>query len=116
MLVLMRGAALIGMLTTEHRDTWATLRVKLILAHPDNEAALQAVERSMFLLVLEGACPPAIEEQAKTMFLGDGRNRCSVKALLRLTNLLRSKLRRLRSKLRLCSSAMAATGALLRLN
>ena len=80
----MRGAALIGMLTTEHRDTWATRRSKLILAHPDNEAALQAVERSMFLLVLEGACPPAIEEQAKTMFLGDGRNRCSIKAQFRL--------------------------------
>ena len=65
----------IGILTTEERDTWARLRGKLIEAHPDNQQALHAVESAMFLLVLEGACPEAIEDQAKTMFLGDGRNR-----------------------------------------
>ena len=65
----------IGILTTEERDTWARLRSKLIEAHQDNQQALHAVESAMFLLVLEGACPEAIEDQAKTMFLGDGRNR-----------------------------------------
>eukprot|EP00277_Geminigera_cryophila_P010309 CAMPEP_0179409452 /NCGR_PEP_ID=MMETSP0799-20121207/2710_1 /TAXON_ID=46947 /ORGANISM="Geminigera cryophila, Strain CCMP2564" /LENGTH=765 /DNA_ID=CAMNT_0021181133 /DNA_START=101 /DNA_END=2395 /DNA_ORIENTATION=+ len=65
----------IGILTTEERDTWARLRGKLIEAHQDNQQALHAVESAMFLLVLEGACPEAIEDQAKTMFLGDGRNR-----------------------------------------
>lgn len=65
----------IGILTSENRDVWATIRCKLIAAHVDNAACLQAVESAMFLLVLEGACPGALEHQAKTMFLGDGRNR-----------------------------------------
>jgi len=65
----------IGILTSEERDRWASLRCKLIAAHPDNEASLHAVESAMFLLVLEGTCPEALEAQAKTMFLGDGRNR-----------------------------------------
>ena len=65
----------IGVLTSEQRDVWASCRGKLIAAHADNAASLRAVESAMFLLVLEGACPEALAHQAKTMFLGDGRNR-----------------------------------------
>ena len=65
----------IGIFTSEKRDTWAALRVKLMEVHPENQQALQVVESAMFLLVLEDACPLPLEDVASTMFLGDGRNR-----------------------------------------
>ena len=59
----------IGLLTSLERDTWAHLRDKLIEAHPDNESALHAIESAMFVVVLEGRCPEAMDEQAKTLTL-----------------------------------------------
>jgi hypothetical protein len=59
----------IGLLTSLERDTWAHLRDKLIEAHPDNESALHAIESAMFVVVLEGRCPEAMDEQAKSLTL-----------------------------------------------
>ena len=70
-----RAEAPIGLLTSLERDTWAHLRDKLVEVHPDNESALLAIESALFVVVLEGRCPEAVEEQAKTLFLGDARNR-----------------------------------------
>jgi hypothetical protein len=57
----------IGLLTSLERDTWAHLRDKLIEAHSDNESALHAIESAMFVVVLEGRCPDAMDEQAQSL-------------------------------------------------
>ncbi|EKX36283.1 hypothetical protein GUITHDRAFT_165783 [Guillardia theta CCMP2712] len=65
----------VGILTSEERDTWARLRLKLFEVDPENERSMTIIETAMFVLVLEGAYATSLSEQARMTFIGDGRNR-----------------------------------------
>ena len=65
----------VGVLTTEHRTTWAQCRQELICAGGGNAESIRRVESSMFLLVLEGPSPQTLTEKANVSFMGNGHNR-----------------------------------------
>jgi carnitine O-acetyltransferase len=65
----------IGAFTSDNRDNWATNRQALIAADPGNEAALNAIEASSFLVCLDDTNPHTLDERARSCWHGDGRNR-----------------------------------------
>jgi len=65
----------IGIFTSDNRDNWAVNRKALIAANPANEASLNAIEASSFLLALDDTTPHTLEERARDCWHGNGRNR-----------------------------------------
>lgn len=65
----------IGAFTSDNRDNWAINRKAMINAHPANEAALNAVEASSFVVCLDDTKPHTLDERARNCWHGDGRNR-----------------------------------------
>jgi carnitine O-acetyltransferase len=65
----------IGVLTTEHRDTWATLRKDLIGLHPQNAISLEKIDSALFVLVLDDMAPPSLEAACEALLHGDVHNR-----------------------------------------
>ena len=65
----------IGVFTSGNRDDWSVNRKTLIAANPANEAALNEIERSSFVLCLDDTSPVTLEERARSCWHGDGRNR-----------------------------------------
>jgi hypothetical protein len=74
---------LVPILTTEHRDTWAVMREKLLTAFPhENGRAFQAVEDSLFAVGLDDVDPPNVNAAAEHSLHGtNGRNRWFDKCL-----------------------------------
>lgn len=64
----------LGYLTTENRDTWATLREHLV-SDPGNREQLDILDTALFSLVLEDTQPARNEDLAHTFLHGDGANR-----------------------------------------
>lgn len=71
----------LGVLTTEHRDTWADLRTQLLQSHPSHARLLEKIQSAMFVLCLDEAAPVTREECARVFWHGDGRNRWFDKSL-----------------------------------
>ena len=65
----------IGVFTSDNRDNWAVNRKALIAANPANEASLNAMETSSFLVCLDDTTPHTLEERARSCWHGDGKNR-----------------------------------------
>ena len=65
----------IGIFTSDNRDNWAVNRKALIAANPANEASLNAMEVSSFLVSLDDTTPHTLEERARSCWHGDGKNR-----------------------------------------
>lgn len=51
----------LGLLTTEHRDRWATSRIDL-LKHEYNQSLLEIIESAAFLVCLDNSSPSSLEE------------------------------------------------------
>jgi len=68
-------SAPVGIFTSDNRDNWAVNRKALIAANPANEASLNALEASSFLVALDDATPHTLEERARECWHGNGRNR-----------------------------------------
>jgi carnitine O-acetyltransferase len=68
-------SAPVGIFTSDNRDNWAVNRKALIAANPANEASLNALEASSFLLALDDTTPHTLEERARDCWHGNGRNR-----------------------------------------
>ncbi|QIX00733.1 hypothetical protein AMS68_006250 [Peltaster fructicola] len=64
----------VGILTTENRDNFTDMRERL-LASPINAAALEAIQRSSFVVCLDDAAPITLTERAHQYWHGDGSNR-----------------------------------------
>ena len=65
----------VGVFTSDNRDNWAANRKTLIAAHPANEASLNEIEKSSFLVCLDDTNPHTLEERSRECWHGDGRNR-----------------------------------------
>lgn len=65
----------IGIFTSDNRDNWAVNRKALIAADPANEAALNAIEASSFLVALDDTSPHTLDERARECWHGNGKNR-----------------------------------------
>ena len=76
-----RKAHAIGALTTEHRDTWTDVRKHLLEVSSENEALLEKLESSVFLLCLDDTAPVTRDEVSTAGWYGDGRNRYFDKSL-----------------------------------
>ena len=79
-------APAVGALTSENRDIWTAARSNLLAAHPANEAALEAIESSSFIVCLDDASPVTLEERAHQYWHGDGCNRWFDKPLQFIVN------------------------------
>jgi carnitine O-acetyltransferase len=51
----------LGLLTTEHRDRWATSRIDL-LKHESNRSLIEMIESAAFIVCLDDASPSSLEE------------------------------------------------------
>ncbi|KAI5255185.1 acyltransferase ChoActase/COT/CPT [Aureobasidium subglaciale] len=76
----------IGIMTSENRDTWTEMREALISQNPSNEAALQTIEASSFVICLDEAKPVTLEERAHQYWHGNGANRFFDKPLQFIVN------------------------------
>lgn len=76
----------VGVMTTENRDTWTEMRDALIAQNPSNEAALQTIEASSFVVCLDEARPVTLEERAHQYWHGNGANRFFDKPLQFIIN------------------------------
>jgi carnitine O-acetyltransferase len=65
----------VGVLTTENRDTWAEIRRKLIATDEVNRDSLAVIEKALFVVCLDEGEPETLDEHARVMLHGDGRNR-----------------------------------------
>lgn len=65
----------IGFLTTMDREAWAAARKALIRADEQNRVNLDAIERALFVLCLDDACPENLVSAARMAFHGSGGNR-----------------------------------------
>ncbi|KAI9269130.1 acyltransferase ChoActase/COT/CPT [Phascolomyces articulosus] len=72
----------VGIMTTEHRDTWANVREQLE-SNPKNANTLKDIDTSLFVISLDDySAPSDIDQAHRNMFHGtEGRNRWFDKAL-----------------------------------
>ena len=71
----------VGALTTENRNTWAEMRNKLIDEDESNKIGLDRIEKALFVVCLDDGDPRNMDDHARLMFHGDGRNRWFDKSL-----------------------------------
>ncbi|KAJ3083393.1 Carnitine O-acetyltransferase mitochondrial, partial [Quaeritorhiza haematococci] len=71
----------IGMLTCDHRDSWADNRTTLLNSHHRNATLLEDLESSVFLVCLDDTHPITREEIGRACWHGDGCNRWFDKSL-----------------------------------
>jgi carnitine O-acetyltransferase len=71
----------VGALTTENRSTWAVMRKKLIDEDEYNKVGVDRIEKALFVVCLDDEDPQNMDEHARLMFHGDGRNRWFDKSL-----------------------------------
>ncbi len=79
-------ASAVGALTSQNRDIWASIRTALRSARPSNEAVLETIQASSFVVCLDDACPVTLEERAHQYWHGDGSNRWFDKPLQFIIN------------------------------
>ena len=65
----------LGLLTTMDRDAWADARELLADIDDENRKNLDVIERALFVLCLDDACPENLVSQARMVFHGNGKNR-----------------------------------------
>ena len=68
------NAVPVGILTSEHRDTWATARKKLEVSRI-NRDSLHLLDTALFILVLDDAPGRNLQTTAPLMLHSDGKNR-----------------------------------------
>lgn len=71
----------VGSLTTKARAAWAASRRALCDEHPENAAALEAVETALFCVSLEDASPGDDRARGKELLAGNSANRWFDKAV-----------------------------------
>ena len=59
----------IGVLSTENRKTWASLR-KVLLENASNRSCLEIVDSALFVVCLDDTAPDSLSEMAETMLCG----------------------------------------------
>ncbi|KAJ5368689.1 Highly reducing polyketide synthase sdnO [Penicillium cataractarum] len=70
-----------SILTNDNRDSWATLRQKLISMNDANAACIQVIEQAAFVICLDDGTPTTSSERIRRAYLGDGFNRWNDKGL-----------------------------------
>ena len=65
----MAGKAL-GLMTTQHRNTWALTRANLVKDSPNNATTLDIIDSALFILVLDDFAPKNIHEAAANCLHG----------------------------------------------
>ncbi|KAJ3130666.1 Carnitine O-acetyltransferase mitochondrial, partial [Irineochytrium annulatum] len=71
----------VGLLTTEHRDTWTKQRETLLAASPVNQASLDRIETAAFAVCLDDSKPVTVDQLSRACWHGDGENRFFDKSL-----------------------------------
>ncbi|KAJ5833041.1 Highly reducing polyketide synthase sdnO [Penicillium riverlandense] len=70
-----------GILTNDNRDSWATIRERLISMNSANAEYIRVIEQAAFVLCLDEGAPTTGPEHVRKAFLGDGFNRWFDKGL-----------------------------------
>ncbi|KAH9863177.1 hypothetical protein IAQ61_009454 [Plenodomus lingam] len=70
-----------GILTTDNRDSWGTIRQKLMSMDPRNAEYIKVLEESVFVMCLDDNSPTTREERVRFGYLGDSFNRWHDKTL-----------------------------------
>lgn len=65
----------IGVLTTEERNYWASIRSELCEFDRSNEKSLEIIDRSLFVVCLDDSSPSGFEEISPVLLHSDGHNR-----------------------------------------
>ncbi len=65
----------IGYLTSENRDTWASLRTQLLSTSTKNAELLDKIDTALYCLCLDDTAPVEAEAMNRNMLYGDGANR-----------------------------------------
>jgi carnitine O-acetyltransferase len=60
----------IGVLTTENRKTWSSLRTTLAEAHKTNAHALQLIDDALFIVCLDDAAPADLAQLCANFLCG----------------------------------------------
>ncbi|EUC41801.1 hypothetical protein COCMIDRAFT_8514 [Bipolaris oryzae ATCC 44560] len=76
----------VGALTSQNRDVWSDVYLKLKAHSPVNAATLQDIESASFVVCLDDASPITLEERAHQYWHGDGANRWYDKPLQFIIN------------------------------
>jgi len=73
--------ALLPSLTAANRSEWASIREDYFIRDPINRLALDAIEKSVFVVCLDDeAAPKTLADEGKSYLCGNGRNRWSDKS------------------------------------
>lgn len=70
-----------GILTSDERDSWANMRVKLSALSPTNTEYLRVIDSALFVLSLDDGHPETSEERVREGYVGHGSNRWFDKVL-----------------------------------
>ena len=65
----------VGFLTSENRDTWATLRQHMAGLSAGNAEAFRLVDTAMLCMCLDDVSPDTPESMTRLMLYGSGSNR-----------------------------------------
>lgn len=71
----------LGLLTSDNRDLWAEARERLWHLSPLNQQFMTTIESSAFVLCLDDVAPVTLNECARELWHGSGRNRWYDKTL-----------------------------------
>ena len=64
----------VGIMTTEYRNNWTDMYARL-RKNPANQAVLEAIQSSSFVVCLDDATPVTLHERSIQYWTGDGQNR-----------------------------------------
>ncbi|KAK3934736.1 hypothetical protein QBC46DRAFT_462469 [Diplogelasinospora grovesii] len=70
-----------GILTTDERNSWATVRARLSSLSPANAEYFHTIDSALFVLCLDDGCPETPQDRARQGYIGDGSNRWFDKVL-----------------------------------
>ncbi|CZR60866.1 related to polyketide synthase [Phialocephala subalpina] len=71
----------VGILTADERDSWATIRNKLVSLDPENEQAIRVIDGASFLICLDHVSPATPEDRIRNFMMDRGINRWHDKSL-----------------------------------
>ena len=65
----------IGIMTSEHRSTWAEMRNSIVNDNHKNSRAMERIESAIFVVCLDDTKPSTSEEMARELYHSNGQNR-----------------------------------------
>lgn len=75
-----KDATPIGLLTTEHRDTWTKLRGELLTTSARNKKSIEMIDSAVLVVCLDDTSPITRVDSSRACWHGDGQNRWFDKA------------------------------------